>query len=369
MIVKFKSEKKGINYKSELSELKNILVIRPGGAGDGLMSIPLLKALRKNFHRSKITLLCVKKSKAGLQLSNLYDELYAIDDLKNFSQNLRIISKKQFDVVFDLEQFRRITSIITYSTGSKIRIGFDTNNRRLLYTHFISYANEKHYESINFVKQLEVFGIKVPYEEAIDITFPLPEKLLKEAKQKLNENSINPNYQNVIAVFPGVLKAHHRWKMKEFAALTDMIINEDQNTKVLLMGTPADVPDTQEVIKSLINKDKMTDFTGELSYKEALAVLTFCKLLISCDGGAVYMGAAMGIGTISLWGPGVMERFKPAGNSHIGVRKDYFCIPCVNYNRLGEFPQCPYNRRCLNDITAEEVFNKYIYLKKFLSKE
>jgi ADP-heptose:LPS heptosyltransferase len=102
---------------------------------------------------------------------------------------------------------------------------------------------------------------------------------------------------------------------------------------------------------------------GETTFSEALAVLSKCKILIACDGGLVYMAAAMGCGTISLWGPGVMDRFKPPGENHIGIRKDYFCIPCVNYSRLGEFPPCPYNRRCYMDITAEEIFDQYLSLK------
>jgi ADP-heptose:LPS heptosyltransferase len=365
LISKFKREAKN-NYRINLENPERFLVIRPGGAGDGIMSIPLLKALRKNFPKSRITLLCVKKSKAGLQLTDLYDELYTIDNFKRSFKNLKAIFKSPYNVVFDLEQFRIITSVISYLTGSKIRIGFDTNNRRLLYTHFVTYANDKQYESINFINQLKVIGVEIPYEEAVDITFKLSQQEIDDAGKKLREKDINPGFQNTVAVFPGVLKAHHRWKMNEFAALTDLIIDEDENAKVLLMGTSDDIADTREVIKLLKNKNKVLDLTGKLNFTDALAVLTFCRIIIACDGGAVYMGAAMGCATISLWGPGVMERFKPPGKKHIGVRKDYFCIPCVNYSRLGEFPRCPYNRRCLNDITAEEVFNKYLFLKNTL---
>ena len=367
LLVKLKGETKN-NLNLYLQKLNHFLVIRPGGAGDGLMSIPLLKALKKNFPDCKITLLCVKKSKSGLQFSNFYDELYVIDDVKTFTKNLKIILRNKYDVVFDLEQFRRITSVITYLTKAEIKIGFDTNNRRLLYTHFTTYANDKHYEPVNIVNQLKVIGVEVSHKESIDITFKLPEQMLNEARQKIKDNNIDLENQNVVAVFPGVLKAHHRWEMEKFAALIDMIINEDQLTKVLIMGTPMDIADIQEVKKYLVKKGEIIDFSGKLNFNEALAIINFCTLIISCDGGAVYMGAAMGCGTISLWGPGVMERFKPEGEIHIGVRKDYFCIPCVNYNRLGEFPKCPYGRRCLNDITAEEVFNKYIYLKNVIYK-
>jgi len=96
---------------------------------------------------------------------------------------------------------------------------------------------------------------------------------------------------------------------------------------------------------------------------ESLAVLRASRILLACDGGIVYMGAAMGCSTISLWGPGVMERFKPPGEEHVGIRKDYFCVPCVNYSRLGEFPGCAYDRRCMKDITVDEVFENYLVLK------
>jgi len=117
------------------------------------------------------------------------------------------------------------------------------------------------------------------------------------------------------------------------------------------------------VLKHIDANERVISLVGETTFSEALAVLSNCKILIACDGGLVYMAAAMGCGTISLWGPGVMDRFKPPGENHIGIRKDYFCIPCVNYSRLGEFPPCPYNRRCYMDIIAEEIFDQYLSLK------
>ena len=68
-------------------------------------------------------------------------------------------------------------------------------------------------------------------------------------------------------------------------------------------------------------------------------------------------------------GAWVMERFKPPGPMHVGVRKEYPFIPCVNYSRLGEFPKCPYDRKCMNDTTAIEVFRHYTILKAEISND
>lgn len=347
----------------ELAGTEHFLIIRPGGAGDGLMSIPLMRILRERFPNSRISLLCVKKSLVGLKYLPYYDDIIILDDLRRIPKNLFSLLTSQYDIVFDLEQFRVITSVISYFTRAKVRVGFDTNNRRLLYTHLISYFNDKQYESLNFIRQLEIIGIETAKNDAIDISFPLENQYIESAKKTLESYKIDLESTFLVAVFPGVLKPHHRWKMNEFAVLIDTIVNNDTTATVLLLGTSNDEKEAQTVLEYMQNQDRIINFVGKSSFLEALGLLSFCNLLIACDGGAVYMGASVDCSTISLWGPGVMERFKPPGPHHIGVRKNYPCIPCVNYSRLGEFPPCPYNRKCLNDITANEVFEHYLYLR------
>jgi ADP-heptose:LPS heptosyltransferase len=151
--------------------------------------------------------------------------------------------------------------------------------------------------------------------------------------------------------------------MEEYAALIGMILEEDEHVVVLLMGTSEDRKDVDEVLRFSAGNRRVKDLAGLTTFGESLGILKVSRILVSCDGGAVYMGASMGCKTLSLWGPGVMERFKPPGPMHVGVRKGYPCIPCVNYSRLGEFPKCPYDRKCLNDMTASEVFEHYRILK------
>lgn len=341
----------------------SFLVIRPGGLGDGLMSIPMLKILRRNFPRHHITLMCVKKNRDAFKHLSFLDEVVVIDRLRDLTSNLIKFFRSEYNIALDLEPFRKVSSVIAFLSGAKYRIGFDTNVRRKLYTHFVTYHNEKSYESVNMVRQLSVLDITASGEDMLDMGFDLPVSLKERVDALLQSKSVEPEKDLVVAVAPGVLKPHHRWIMSRFAELVKMIRNEDFRTKILLLGSPSDLPDVREVLKHLGENERVIPLVGETTFSEALAVLSNCKILIACDGGLVYMAAAMGCGTISLWGPGVMDRFKPPGENHIGIRKDYFCIPCVNYSRLGEFPPCPYNRRCYMDITAEEIFDRYLQLK------
>ena len=341
----------------------SFLVIRPGGLGDGIMSIPILKALRKNFPENKITLVCVKKNQAAFQNLSFLDEVIAVDELSRVSKNLFKVFRKKYDVVIDLEPFRKVSSILACLAGAEIRIGFDTNVRRKLYTHFVTYHNEKSYESINMIRQLCVLGIKVSSYEALDMSLELPEDEQEKVCESLQSKGVKLENDILIAVAPGVLKPHHRWVMSNFAELVQMIRCEDARTKILLVGSPTDSTDAKEVLCRLNGTERVINFVGKTTFSEALALLSLSKILIACDGGIVYMAAATGCKTISLWGPGVMDRFKPPGSNHIGIRKSYFCIPCINSSRLGRFPPCPYNRRCYNDITPQEVFKNYLHLK------
>ncbi len=327
------------------------------------MSIPMLRVLRKDFPDNKISLLCVQKNKAALQHLPFFDEIIVIDNLSNFPKNIFKLIQGRYDVVFDLEPFRKASSVIAYLSGANIRIGFDTNNRRVLYTHYVTYANEKCYESINMIRQLKVLGIHVPQDEAVDMSISLPERDLERARRILASYGLSQDNDFVVAVAPGVLKKHHRWVNSKFALLIGEILKEDRKSRILLLGASADIPDTQEVVRQVGQTKRVINLVGKTNFIEALGLLKACKILIACDGGIVYMAAAMGCGTISIWGPGVMERFKPPGDHHLGVRREYPCVPCVNYSRLGEFPKCPYYRRCITDITVGEVFDRYLYLK------
>jgi len=356
------------DYWPKLEGSESFLVIRPGGLGDGIMCIPFLKVLRKEFPKNKITLMCVEKNSAVFHQLSLFNELIVIDSLASLLKNVFKLISNQFDVVFDLESFRKMSSIIAYLSGANIRIGFDTNIRRVLYTHFVTYANEKCYESLNMIRQLNVLDINVSQSEATDISFTLPDSTLERARSILQSYHINSANDIIIAIVPGVLKEHHRWIMSNFSSLIELIQHQDEEAIILLLGAPSDIQDANEVLLHLKEQRRVINLVEKTTFIEVLGILKACKVLIACDGGIIYMAAAMGCNTISLWGPGVMERFKPPGDKHIGLRKDYFCVPCVNYGRLGEFPKCLYERKCIKDISPADVFEKYVKLRDRLKR-
>ena len=339
------------------------LVIRPGGLGDAIMSLAFVRALRRSFPHVQVTIVCVRKNATVFQAAQLHDELIVLDDLPRLLGAARSLRRRRFDVVFDLEPFRRISAVVGWLTGARVRVGFDTNSRRELYTNLVSYSGDGRFESDNMLRQLRAVGCEPGPACAQDLSLAPDAGARANARQLLESAGVDPQAHFLVAVAVGALKPHHRWVMSEFAALIGLVKADDPRVRVVLVGSGADRADAREVVERLDDAASVIDLVGRTDLAAVLGVLEHCPILIACDGGMVYLGAAAGCSTVSLWGPGVMERFKPPGEDHVGVRKGYACVPCVTWDRLGEFPPCPYDRRCYKDLRATEVFDAYLRLK------
>jgi ADP-heptose:LPS heptosyltransferase len=330
----------------------HFLVIRPGGLGDAIMTIPTLRALRESYPQSRISVICVGKNRAGFELLPFQDELIQIDSTEAMG---RLIGRR-FDIVFDLEPFRRISSIVAWLSGAKVRVGFDTGSRRRLYTHLVNYAHDHLPESANLTRQLKVIGVRVPEHEYTDLSVEICQDDEEEASRILKDNGVTGP---LIVVAPSVLKPQHRWSNEKWALVTSRLLQAEDDLRVILMGRPGDREDAGEVVRRLPDKDRVLNLVGRTSLPVSLAILKRSRALLACDGGILYMAAAVKCPSLSLWGPGVMERFKPPGEIHVGIRKEHPCIPCVTWDRLGEFPQCPYNRKCYSDISVRDIESAY----------
>ena len=63
-----------------MSYLKQICVCRNDRIGDLIMTTPVLKTIRKNWPKSKITLLCSKNNSKVLKNSDLIDDIIILDN-------------------------------------------------------------------------------------------------------------------------------------------------------------------------------------------------------------------------------------------------------------------------------------------------
>jgi ADP-heptose:LPS heptosyltransferase len=107
---------------------------------------------------------------------------------------------------------------------------------------------------------------------------------------------------------------------------------------------------------------------GKTSIKQAAAILEKSDVLVCDDSGLMHMSVAVGTPVIAIFGPTDHTRTAPYGKEHIIVQKDLECIPCskidMDPKKRIRTDLCPYDNRCIKDITVDEIYN--IIKERFL---
>jgi ADP-heptose:LPS heptosyltransferase len=99
------------------------------------------------------------------------------------------------------------------------------------------------------------------------------------------------------------------------------------------------------------------DMTGKTSLEELMAFIGSVNLLVTNDGGPLHIASALGVKTVSIFGP-VDEKVYgpyPASRLHKVIKHDIECRPCYNNFRIG---LCERERECINSISVDEVFTQ-----------
>jgi ADP-heptose:LPS heptosyltransferase len=77
-------------------------------------------------------------------------------------------------------------------------------------------------------------------------------------------------------------------------------------------------------------------------------------LLVSGDSGLLHIGVALGVPTVSLFGPGIAEKWAPRGEQHCVLNLQLPCSPCTLF---GTTPPCEKQLACLSGVSVDTVFN------------
>ena len=370
-----------------------IIIINPFGIGDVLFTTPVIRAIKDRHPNSFIgywcnervgELLCGEPSIDKIfplsrgDIKRIYRESKGINRvLKGFIALLsliRKIRKEKFDIAFDFSLDSR------YGLWSKLarikkRIGLDYKGRGRFLTDKIAlkaYAGKHVIEhDLDLLKFINI----EPRCKSPDLV--ASEKDKAKARGILKEYGVATT-DILIGVAPGGGASwgkdaiYKQWSAEKFAEVVSAL--GKNNVTVVLLGSVEDKEiaeivrgrgQTQSAHNRRVGSDPIPlgsdpippiiDLTGKLNLKELAAIISELKLLICNDGGPLHMAVALGVKTVSIFGPVDEKVYGPYPSSakHIIIKRDLSCRPCYKDFR---FTGCSNNRKCLEDITVDEVF-------------
>ncbi len=321
---------------------KQLLFIRPGGIGDAVLLAPVLQAVSSSYSVS-VDILAESRNCGIFELCPAARYVYRYDNPGEFFACI----KKKYDIVIDTEQWHRLSAVIARLIRSRLKIGFATNNRKRLFSHTVPYSHHE-YETFSFYHLLSPLGLPVP--DRINTPFlTLPDGANTKAEALLAPLGS----KRFVAIFPGASIPERRWGDKNFSTVSAEL--NRLNLPVVIVGGREDRESGSRILQNI----QGINLAGKTSLAESAAVLARALLLISGDSGVLHMAAGLDIPTISLFGPGISEKWAPRGGKHIVINHHVECSPCT---RFGYTSPCPRRARCIQDITPHEVMDAVLSL-------
>lgn len=346
----------------------NILIINPFGIGDVLFTTPAIASLKDHFQDSVITYWCNERVKGIFKDNPNVDHCIAgtrgdlkrlwkqskMRAIKQFIHILREVKKGKFDMVFDFSLDHRY-GLLTKLLGIKRRIGFNYKKRGRFLTdaltiegYHASHVVEHYLELLKFVG---VTPARHNLELFVSGPSAIKSKIVLESMGVVNDDL-------VIGIAPaagaswGKDAGLKHWPAIRFAQLADRIIRE-WGAKIILIGDKSERLIADALLCAM--KNKAIDLVGKTAIDEIPALLSNCALLIANDGGLLHMAVALGVPTVSIFGPvsDTVYGPYPPSEKHKVIKKELACQPCYVGFKL---KACMQDKECINAITTEQVF-------------
>jgi ADP-heptose:LPS heptosyltransferase len=308
-----------------------VTLLRPGGMGDAVLLLPLIKRLAQrgvNVH--------VLGSQRSIPFFNELLSRKLIASLSRFeslSSATKLICSAAPPCVIDTEQSFASSALLSYLSRARVRIGFDTKSRRALYTHGVAY-NPTQFEAQCFLKLLAPFGISDPLRN---------EELLLDA----------PTSEGTV-VREGVVLAPWGSHPERYFK-TPQLINVVQRyraqlgsaERITLVGPahPTAKAQGDELAASCAVVDNRA---GKTTFPELIALLQKTRSVWGIDSGVLHLATASGVpDRTGYYGPTVETKWAAPG-VRVVTSSHHHCRPCT-LGRFAEAPPCPYHYSCITE--------------------
>jgi len=339
---------------------RKILVMKFFGMGSILLASPMLRGLKERFPEARIGFLTFASNRDMVERLNLVDHVYTlrtdrfIHFFRTLLQALWHIRREGYDVTIDMEFFAKFSTIVTYLSGSPMRIGYFLRQmwRGDLLTQQIYYNHYKHIT--------EVFGaLAAPLGVTVsDFTPRKPEWTPEEdgaAAAMLEREGVLPGDLLVgFNVNVSDLSLERRWSKREFQRLAESLLTE-LDCKLVFIGSRSEAAYVAEVLDGIgRGNDRIVNLAGKTGLGELLGVMARMSLFITNDSGPLHIAAALGKPTLSFFGPETPILYGPRGRDPLVFYEGIYCSPCLNVFNVKTAP-CSGQNVCMQAINAEEV--------------
>ena len=340
-----------------MAESRIVLAIRLRQLGDVLSTLGSLRALKRAAPDHTILFVADRSYHALLRSVRFIDELVAeppaAGGLRRFAayaDYVENIRRRSPSCVLDFHSNTR-SSILSYLSGAPVRVGFDVRVRKLLYTDVVPRADFRgsaivprtsHESALALVRR----GGFAAADGSAGATIPVaPEARLEGAQILLRSGVSRAALENgrVVGCNPGNPYPAKAWATENFGRLARML-REGGDAVVVFWG-----PGEEEAaLRVAAESDGAARAAPRLALEELPGVLANTRLLVTIDSGLKHLCVAVGVPTVTLFGPTSPFEWHMGGPLDRYIYSAEPCSPC-------RLKRCPYDVPCMTKISPEAV--------------
>lgn len=343
------------------NKARRILVIQTAKIGDLICSTPVFRAIKKKYPDAHLSAL-VNPLTRELLLNNPYvNEIIPLETNfhKGFTGKIRLAKlfrNGRYDIAVSLNPNVPFTLAMFWGLiPVRVSLMPDFSGITYRFASMFSTHLEKHIRgrlvAETYMEMLNAIGIGDKYISKDVFKSP-------DADDKVESflNSALRTPHSTLKVGLAVTSGNRmkEWGVENMAALSDRLITEF-GAVIVFIGSEKDRDVFDKIVKILKRRDMIIDAIGKFNLSELPALVQRLSLFIGVDTGITYMADALNVPLVDIAGPSDMEDQRPTGKKVFIIQKKLSCVPCSHTFKAPY--ECRYGyRKCITDITVEEVF-------------
>lgn len=338
----------------------NIVIEIMHGMGDVVCMLPLIKEVRNKYIDANITVLVNKKITVDiLKCSDIRIEriipINAHDNLVGFIKTCLKLRKEKIDISISAGNTPvKKAKLMMALVGAKEKVGLQFSkgicgsdledkyhfvDTQLLALEQMGIENHHYQPSlIPNIDEVKKFQEEIVQEGAIvgicigrgDITYKDPKKR-KNPVYTRGWGNLDEHVSNVLDLIKRVSDSQH---------------------VVLLIGGKQEKEIIDRILPKLSNRPNIYNFVGKTSVSESISLASICDVVVGVDTGMQHIADALGVKTVSLFGPTNPKTHGAYSSNAIFAQVQEKCRYCYGTNL---YVECP-TRKCMNRITPSMVF-------------
>ncbi|MGE3274365.1 MAG: glycosyltransferase family 9 protein [Vicinamibacterales bacterium] len=328
-----------------------LLIVRLSALGDIVHALPVLSALRE-AGVAQVDWVVDARYERVLDLVDGIGHRYVVraaqaggqdgrsafaDGAAGWVAAARALRRARYDVALDLQGLLK-SAIVARASGARRVVGFDRAGVRekpaaWFYTDRVATDRKAHVIRKNLAL-LAPLGITPPAMPRLPIVVP--------ASPAADAAAADGPY---VLVNPGGGWPNKRWDAARFGELAARI-GEHEGLRVLVLWGPSERDLAQQVVDA---SRGCATLAPETTLGDLVALASRARLIVAGDTGPLHLAAAVGAPIVGLYGPTWPQRNGPWDPADLVISRAPACG--CHHKR-----QCQRERRCLDDISVDNVF-------------